>query len=48
MAKEIWFKCAKCGKEAYCDVYFEKIPAAEVMRPFCLNRMKLSEARIAL
>ncbi len=31
MAKEIWFKCNKCGKEAYCDVYFEKIPEAEVI-----------------
>lgn len=46
MAKEIWFKCLKCGKESYCDIYFEKILDAEVMCPFCLKRMKLKEARI--
>ena len=48
MAKEIWFKCSMCGKEAYCDTYFEKIPDAEVMCPFCLTRMRLNEARIEL
>jgi DNA-directed RNA polymerase subunit RPC12/RpoP len=46
MAKEIWFKCIKCGREAYCDIYFEKIPKAEVMCPFCLERMKLKDARV--
>ena len=46
MAKEIWFKCVKCGKESYCDIYFEKIPDAEVMCPNCLNRMRLKEVRI--
>ncbi len=48
MAKEIWFKCSTCGKEAYCDIYFENIPDAEVMCPFCLNRMKLNDVRILL
>ena len=46
MAKEIWFKCTKCGKEAYCDIYFQKIPNAEVMCPFCLYHMKLDEVKI--
>jgi hypothetical protein len=46
MAKEIWFKCSKCGKESYCDTYFDKELDAEVMCPFCLNRMKLAAARI--
>ncbi len=46
MAKEIWFKCSKCGKESYCDTYFEKKPDAKVMCPFCRNLMKLKEARI--
>jgi len=44
--KESWFKCVKCGKESYCGIYFEKIPDAEVMCPYCLNRMKLKETRI--
>jgi len=47
MAKEIWFKCLRCGEESYCDTYFDGIPDAEVMCPFCLNRMKLKEARLA-
>lgn len=46
MAKEIWFKCLKCGKEAYCDIYFDKIRDAKVMCPFCLHNMKLEEARL--
>ena len=46
MAKEIWFRCVKCGKESYCDIYFERISDAEVMCPFCLNRMKLKEVGI--
>ena len=45
MAKEIWFKCTKCGREAYCDIYFENIPDAEVMCPYCLTRMKLKKVR---
>jgi hypothetical protein len=48
LAKEIWFKCSECGKESYCDITFEKIPHAEVMCPFCLNRMKLEDSRIQL
>lgn len=47
MAKEIWFKCLLCGEESYCDTYFDAIPDAEVMCPFCLNRMKLKDARVA-
>lgn len=46
MAKEIWFKCVRCGQESYCDSYFDGIPDAEVMCPFCLKRMKLNEARL--
>ncbi len=48
MAKEIWFKCSKCGKESYCDTYFDRLPDPDVMCPFCLNRMKLKDARLEL
>lgn len=46
MAKEIWFKCVRCGQESYCDSYFDGIRDADVMCPFCLKRMKLNEARL--
>jgi len=48
MAKEIWFKFSKSGKESYCDIYLDNIPDAEVMCPFCLHRMKLKEVRVSL
>jgi len=48
MPKEIWFKCFECGKEGYCDIYFEKIPEAELICPFCINRMKLKELRMSV
>jgi hypothetical protein len=43
----IWFKCDKCGREAYCESWFETIPSAKVMCPFCGREMKLGDARIA-
>ncbi len=46
MAKEIWFKCSKCQKESYCDIYFDKIRDAEVMCPFCRERLKLKDVKI--
>ncbi len=44
--REIWFKCAKCERESYCEASFEKRPDAEVMCPFCRTTQKLKDARI--
>ncbi|MBI2953475.1 MAG: hypothetical protein HYY30_04115 [Chloroflexi bacterium] len=44
--REIWFKCEKCGGEAYCESNFERRPDAEVMCPFCLSRYKLTDVRL--
>lgn len=46
MEREIWFKCSKCGTEAYCEYYFAERPDAEVMCPICRKRFKLAEVRI--
>jgi transcription elongation factor Elf1 len=46
MEREIWFKCNKCGTEAYCESNFARQQDAEVMCPICKQRMKLKEVRI--
>ncbi|MBI4318333.1 MAG: hypothetical protein HY675_07575 [Chloroflexi bacterium] len=45
-AREIWFCCARCGRESYCDSVFERQADAEVMCPFCRSIHKLKDVRI--
>lgn len=46
MQREIWFKCPKCGTEAYCEENFARRPDAKVMCPMCKEIMKLADVRI--
>ncbi len=46
MEREIWFKCSRCGTEAYCEGNFIYRPDAEVMCPICKERMKLIDVML--
>lgn len=46
MEREIWFKCPKCGTEAYREGNFDRWPGAEVMCPICKERMKIADVRL--
>ncbi len=47
IVREIWFRCADCGRESYCEGSFDRLPDPDVMCPFCHSQQKLKDTRIS-
>jgi DNA-directed RNA polymerase subunit RPC12/RpoP len=46
--REIWFRCARCGRESYCGQEFAQMDDPDVLCPFCGTVQKLAAARLDL